>query len=153
MANLPVVTWMLSNLINRSFHCFGQLHIVVRHIRFVLAFIYQNFPFFAVAGMQQAVLMKNVCAFSEEFRILIGVVDLDDPDRAKPAEVALDPLAGVARCGTPVVPVGQIVAPPTATLVGRKEVIIPFIRHDNRVCRGAVAASIAEIGNRRESVI
>lgn len=50
-------------------------------------------------------------------------------------------------------PVGQVIAPPIAPLVGRKKVVVSFVSDDDGIGSGAVATPIAEIWDGRESVI
>jgi len=46
--------------------------------------------------------VENALRFAEEFRILVGIVDLDGPHGGEVSQVGLEPFAGLTRLGAPV---------------------------------------------------
>ena len=63
---------------------FCQFNIFMRHIRFVGAFVHEDFPFFPIQGIMKLVLMILVCSLSETVigHILICIIYLNGIDGA-----------------------------------------------------------------------
>ena len=80
----------------------GQRDIVVRHVRFVPAFIDQQLPVFAIERAVELILMEHAPRLAQKLSVLVGVIDLDGAYGAEAAQIGLDKLAGPGRGGAPV---------------------------------------------------